>query len=256
MYQQTNRRSVNDFANGDIIPTAGIERLQSALSACLTIADYPYPTVVRQSLMNRHVHIAETINREQLSVSLIGFAPAFNGIQMYPGQPNDWALMNLGDDPLFHANRGRLVAPRQVRDHLRHISKSGLDFDTLYIAHEVPAGIVQPGKAISLEAFYPPEPSDLKRRANWLTGASDSLWSFVSKVPIHAFSETRSVSKAIGAAANLKLTSAMSAIHSTMEAATTAALDPILLGVNLDWGRSVNGIPMGMWYYLTHWCWS
>jgi hypothetical protein len=161
-------------------------------------------------------------------------APLFAGQRLIAGKRSDWLLVNLAEDPLFHDPDGFPV-PGSVLKQIRAIAMAGVDFDALYVAHELPLGIARPGRLITREQLAPPASTTALRRARALGGVSAALWS--------AF------------AAPLRLLSRLGAAGATSADAPTR-LDPVLFGVIVAPGSTpAPGVP-ATWYYIAHWDYS
>jgi hypothetical protein len=82
----------------------------------------------------------------ELPIRYVGYGRLFepiNGLhhRVYAGKETDWVFLPLDEDPRFHSRFG-FRAPRRVIQHLAAIvtamEKAGVNFDTLWVAHEVP----------------------------------------------------------------------------------------------------------------------
>jgi len=66
----------------------------------------------------------------------------------------------MEQDPLYR--KGPFLVPGRVLDHLRAVHAAGAHFDALYIAHELPMGLVQEGDDLAVwRALAPPPPKAL-----------------------------------------------------------------------------------------------
>ena len=65
----------------------------------------------------------------------------------------DWALMDVNQDPLYQS--GRLTVPTDFLARLQKIEDTGVGFDALWIAHELPKGDFQKGKRFTSADLAP-----------------------------------------------------------------------------------------------------
>jgi hypothetical protein len=198
----------------------------------IDLASIPFQ---RETIVLHEQTMAVTV-REGFPVELIGAAPALSGMHVYRVQETDWVLMNLSSDPLY--TQMRMPLPNSVKKELKAYVRAGLDFEAIYVAHEIEAGRLTAGQPLTPEMLMPP-PRGFAKRAEMLSSASQGLWRMAAIVSIAA----------IGAAA------ATASAGSAPLAAAALTYDPILFGLHLDRSVSVNGRPLALWYYLTHWNW-
>ena len=149
--------------------------------------------------------------------------------------------MNLNQDPLFRSQNNKLYAPKNVLGEIQTAVKAGIQLDSIYIAHEVPKGHLQPGQKVSLELLAPPPSGKVQRRLNFIEKASRQWWKYVGYLSAGVMVAPTAV---FGAAA----------ISPFLVA--SAGLDPVLLGVQFDPRWTFNGQPIGLWYYIAAWNWS
>ncbi|MDH7489005.1 MAG: hypothetical protein QHH80_05805 [Anaerolineae bacterium] len=215
-----------------VLETLGIQRSPKALPTCPP----------SYSLILRHQKTLQLARCSNLPLLFLGYAPVFSGQRVYHGRDCDWAMMHVGDDPVFRLHGQRLYAPKPVRAHLEKITEAGIEFDAIFIAREIPAGSVKPGEPIPLELLIPPPHPEARERLNTFERAAMNWWNFVAKVL---------TATARGIAAGAVAVAAAGAGVGAL-----AALDPVLFGVQFDATWHTDGHPIGMWYYLTHWDWS
>ena len=185
--------------------------------------------ILRQARDTLLAHCRE----ESLPVTYLGTSPLFSGHRVYCGHDSDWALFNLCDDPLFH-DRDGFPVPSSVLQTLRRIENAGVDFDALFVAHEVKSGAIREGEAPRLESLLPPPPGSMTRLSDQLGKVSDALWA-VATAPL-ALGATLGAASAIAVAG-----------------AGLMTLDPILFGAVVATGRSVAPGEMAGWFYLARW---
>ena len=182
---------------------------------------HPAPNRLYDDLAKRDSHVGTWS---------LGQAPLFSGTLIMPGETNDWAIMNLGNDPLWN-NPGKFPVPRKVLRQLKRSHRSGLDFDTLVVAHEIPAGKYRTGDTVPLELVMPPPPKQGVQMARLLGKLGNLAWFWAS----------------------LPLKSTVSAL--SISVTYLARLDPILFGAKVYPGTPVRSGELANWFYLCHWHW-
>jgi len=191
-----------------------------------------------QTLIQQHQKTTALAIDKNLPIRFLGYSPIFTGTRVYRGQGCDWALMNLTSDPLFYANGEKLIIPAAAAADIKTTVKAGINFDAMFIAHEIPIGSVKPGESVPLELIAPPPPPQVKQRLEKLEATAETFW------------------QGIGSA--LKGLVAVGTTAAFLPAAgvlSLAIVDPVLFGVYIDHSWTFNGQPVGMWYYVTHWYW-
>lgn len=256
-------------------------------SSALTIAP---PT---QIMLQQHQRTMQIVQQQRLPTFFVGYAPAFTGLQLYRGQDSDWTLMNLRDEALFQVLDNNMVLPHDVAEDVFRLHDAGIDFEAIYIAHEIPAGVL-PDNATSvpLELIVPP-PSDRQRRMNRLGDQSERLLGGLGKVVGKSLQSVKkgaeitvrasiTVGAAVGQAVDNEIKAAQARAEAARirretqqaerraeqarQAAARAAAnnrsssdysyDPILFGLFLDKSNLVNGRPIALWYYISSWDWT
>ncbi|MBC7264769.1 MAG: hypothetical protein H5T64_10520 [Chloroflexi bacterium] len=176
-----------------------------------------------------------------LPVLQLGTMPLFSGHRVYCGEYRDWVLVNLAEDPLFH-DRDGFPVPKRILRHLRAMQKAGVEFDALYVAHEVEKGRIREG-GVTAEVLMPSTPKPVARLSGWLGTAARVTWGLAA-APLAA-SAVVSAAVAAGAVAVAPALMALGAACLT--------LDPILLGAVVAPGRPVEEGETAYWFYLAHW---
>jgi hypothetical protein len=204
----------------------------SELEHPLTSALSTEPTLyVRQrSLMRKSVE-------RHLPLQYLGTMRLFEGHRVYPGRDHDWVLVNLADDPLFR-DRDGFPVPRQVLRELRAIKAHRVDFDALYVAHQVRPGRVQEGAQLTADLLLPPPPAAVQKLSDRLGAVGQILW-LLAWLPM-------TLSSAIAGAALAGATTLV----------TEQGLDPLLLGVLVGWDRPAMPGELAAWFYLSHWVYN
>ena len=181
-------------------------------------------------LFGRQHAVIERSDALGLAVRNIGTMAQFDKHRVYPGRGRDWVLLNLADDPLLRDPDG-FPMPQRVVNQVRRIAKSGIEFDGLYIAHEVAPHAVSEYTPVTIDTLTPPPPPQVMQLSKRLGLVGKVLWGMAA-VPL-----------AISGA----LTTAAAA------AASAVARDPILLGVVVAPGRPFAPGELAALFYLDHW---
>jgi hypothetical protein len=300
MTHQTINQTQNDYARRVLeAPVAEVPSVGNWLlvkqAVGLRASASELSVSISSSLIDRYYETDALVAQHKLSVYFMGYAPVFNGWYIHRGQQSDWAVVNLAQDTMFTTPRGffgrknRLIVPQKVAKDIEAIRAAGIKMDALFIAHEIPAGVVPDGSSPPLELIMPPPPRRAEERIRkyeriaegaWQAGAAAVAGAAIAgaaAVAVTAATVAAGVS-AVASSANLlpdgraassgsnaaDLTS--SAAPARPQAATSARalasesrarnFDPVLFGLQLDPQNRVNGMPMAMWYYLTHWYWE
>lgn len=188
----------------------------------------------QQQLASVHQRAREIVGYGQkagLPIQHAFDAPLFSGQQIIPGQQYDWAFMPIAEDPLYKRD-GTLPIPNDVLAQLSNIRRVGIDFDDIYIAHELPLGSVGPGHSVTADMLEPPVPKDVQRMSYEMGRKSQGMWK-IAAIPLV-------IGVFAGAAA---LAAPIAAI----------SLDPVLFGVVVGAGRKPVPGEMASFIYLAHW---
>ncbi|MCC7105687.1 MAG: hypothetical protein IT307_11125 [Chloroflexi bacterium] len=169
-----------------------------------------------------------------LPVSYLGTMPLFADHRVYgaPHLAHDWVLLDAASDPLLTEPGGFPVPDRVLRD-LRRVADR-VEFDAVYVAHEVPRGAVTEERPLRVEAFLPPAPPKVERLSRRLGRTTAALWT-VAAAPL-VFAGVMGGLVVAGAAV-----------------AGAAGLDPVLLGAVVRPGRAPAAGEPAAWFHLGHW---
>lgn len=179
------------------------------------------------------------------SVEYIGTMPLFSGHRVAKGAIYDWVLVSAVDDPLF-SHSGGFPVPKHARADLETIRDARIEFDMIYIAHEVQAGTVEPDRPLTIDALRPPPPRSVQKLSHRLGSKANSVWSR-GLTPMMA-TPFLIAAAALGAVAALPLVvGAAAALPALM------VIDPIVLGVVASPNGSTQVGDDAAWFYLTHW---
>lgn len=218
------------------------QRKMTALDIHTDVSDLP--VVVSPDMINKHTDTITLSNRHHLPVEYVGVAPAFSGNKTIQKPDGDWVVMNLADDPIWQD--GQYPMPKRVIQDIDRVIASGLDFEGIYVAHELPAGTLANHPQVPKEWILPPLPQRQFKRLERANQVSHFGWQSVGALISSAGFATILMS-ALALATPIALTSAMVA---------AASLDPIIFGLHIDHTTMVNGQPLALWYYITHWTWD
>jgi hypothetical protein len=211
-------------------PVAQVEAPSRGIQMLHSLNIVPQSQYISSALAKKHDFTLNCATQTGLPIQFLGYAPAFDGVKVFRGQGTDWALMNVSDDPIF-TRRDKFPMPRVVVQSVRQAVKAGLDFDAIFIAHEIPSGQIRSGTPIPYELIMPPPPRRTLQRLHHLE-------------------------KAISIVQAAAMLAASVPVVAVSFAAAVTQLDPILFGLHVDYQNCVQGQPFAMWYYLTHWVWD
>ncbi len=193
-----------------------------------------------RSLLQRHQRTLRLAECNNLPLSFLGYAPVFPAPHVYPGLDCDWVVMSITIDPAFREWGRKFHFPALIKEQVERILQAGIEFDAIFIAHEIPQGLLESGKPVARELVLPSPDPRVLRRLEFLEGIVTSWWNFVKGV----------AAAIVGMAATTVET-----IAATNRVHRPTYRDPVLLGVQFDATCQVGGQPLGMWYYLAHWHW-
>lgn len=194
--------------------------------------------------LERHTQTIEKTRDNQLPVRFLGYAALFEGTRLYQGGATDWALMSLGEDP-HYVSEQKLYLPQTAKEDMHAIIRSGLNFEAIYIAHELPQGLYTRASEIPPEAIMPPPPQRLARSQKAFVKTLSHFWQGV-EVGVKTVFKIGALTAAGIVAVPVVASGALGAL---------GGLDPILFGVQPTEMKTTTGERIGMWYYLTHWNW-
>jgi len=190
------------------------------------------PLALRAEIALRNEQIAQG----QLPLRHVFNAPLFSGEQRFvrPEQGREWRVMPLDEDPLFTSEKG-FPFPDEALHRLEQMERRGLDFDSFYVAHELPLQLVQATPRTPLALLAPPPP----RKTVVASAQMGSLASQLQHLASLPF---------LGAVA---VTAVAAAVATGIGA--LGALDPILFGVVADPTQPFRPGTVAAWYYIAHW---
>jgi hypothetical protein len=113
---------------------------------------------------------AEKLN---LDIQPLGFHKVFDNLLLIEKEKSDWVVMPLEQDPLFEK---KFPVPFEALKRLERISEGGIDFNLLYVAHEIKKGSIKEGSYQELKAVLaPPPPLEIEEFSEMLGGKAYSL---------------------------------------------------------------------------------
>ena len=182
-------------------------------------------------------------------VQPLGIYPLFSLPRMVIGQDRDWLIMSMDSDPDYQ--RSQFPIPSDVRRHLTMIANASVDFDRLYVAHELPKGILDPSATtVFLPSTFITPPHDLvQRSAKQGSAATNAL--LADLLPTAAVFALGTVGAAVVVAAGA-VAAAGVGIGLALATALPLALDPVLFGAITENGSIEDGEP-AMFLVLAQW---
>ena len=205
---------------------------------------------ISPELHHRYEIVQAAVAKRDLPVRLIGYAPVFSEHRLYPGRNTDWVIMPLPEDPTYTYNSGQpFYIPTRSLNDLRRVHRSGIHFESIFIAHEIPKNSLKYGDQVPLELIAPPPPQRQMKNARRAAEAVSGFWDSVVK----AVTASAIATVAVAGAALFAPAAAVSVLAAPIAA---VGLDPIIFGLHIDERQKVKGMSLAMWYYITHWTWD
>ncbi|CAG0947370.1 hypothetical protein ANRL1_04029 [Anaerolineae bacterium] len=250
-----------------IVPVGGqsIQPHRDALNG-LSMTEMP------SDLKADHCRLMHAVERHNLPVKFAAYAPMVNHPIIFRCGERfgfDMVLIPIELDPTYDVQTRTLQMPVEAQRDLVAIRKAKIDFDELFIAHEVRPYTIQAGEPVPAHLVRP-DVSDIRAKAQSIAdGASDpagSFWSLVRGTWDVVDSVGSAGLRAGSAAANTMGRIAGDVMNSlnpprpmrtpTMSVSSSTSYDPILFGVIANKRHKMNGSVYGRFYRLTHWYWT
>ena len=197
-------------------------------------------------LYSRAMTVATALEQVEMDVPCLGLATLFDEERVYPGPDRDWVLLPLAEDPSYRQHDGFATLPRVI-SRLERIRDAGIEFDTLYIAHELPKGILEPGKPFDRRWLLPP-PSPKTRHLSERLGDAVQKSFRVAAAPLRAGAMVTAAAGAVAAAAGGAMAPLM--------LLALLAVDPILFGAVIAPRRTVAPGELAAWFKLASWTYA
>lgn len=225
---------MRSYAPGASAPATATPAHAPAANALQTVAGQliPYPPIADPLLLDRHNALLDLAWHCHAPLRFLGSMPLPTNHCVFHGKHSDYVLLRAADDPLM-AHRDGYPVPRNDLRSLERMSACGLEFDDIYIAHEVIPGSVSAGAPVPLAALLPP----VSRRAQLLARRIGQASTTMAALLVRPL---------LGAGAAAKLT-----VGSAGALGAAIGLDPVILGVL---GKPADD--MACWYYLRHWVYN
>ena len=204
----------------------------------------PRTLVCRQppglTLVRRAKTVVATAARQNLPIGYMGLAPLFCDHRVYRGGDHDWVLMRVAEDPLYQHHDGYPI-PKQTLSRLHAVQAAGIEFDVMYVAHEVPKGAIRDGEPLDAQALMPPPPKQVTHLSRAFGVVARGLWA-VAAAPIAA-----SMVAGAAAAAGGLLAAPLLVVGAAL------ALDPVLFGAVVTPGRALRSGEPACWFFVDSW---
>ena len=198
-----------------------------------------------ETISKRAQSLQRIASERNTSVEYIGTMPLFSGHRVAQGSLYDWVLVSAEDDPLF-SHSGGFPIPDHAKADLETIRDAGIEFDMIYIAHEVQPGSVEPDRPLTIDALRPPPPRSVQKLSHGLGSKASAFWSG-GLTPMKATPFLIGTA-ALGAVAALPVVAGAAAALPAL-----LVVDPIVLGVIASPSGSAHAGDEAGWFYLTHW---
>jgi hypothetical protein len=218
-------------------------------SAAINSSALDLAKVMPYEIVQQHQHLMQIADRHHFNLRPLGATLTFEEPRIYQGTGSDWALMPLEQDSFYRENQERMVLPKEVYTNLQGMNNEGIDFDALYVAHELPSGLVRSGQPIPSTYLAPPPPPQKAARLKMLSQAS-TLYQRALRTAVL----TAGIGTALVATMAIALPILVVGAALTLPAAAVG-LDPVLFGVNIDYSRTIGGQHPCLIYVLAQWSW-
>lgn len=191
----------------------------------------PQPPVVVKALDDRAEIVRSISAKTGISIPILGQAPLFDDYKLVTHTAPNWVIYNLSHDPLW--KNGKFPIPLIHLERLKHLYRRGIEFDALYVAHELPLDFCSDSDPLELSLVKPAPPIIATRLSEGLGLAADSIlatYARAIKVPVKGL--------AIAGATGLAI-----------------LRDPVLIGAIIPPATNPQvGVP-AIWFLLAAWRW-
>jgi hypothetical protein len=216
---------MNPQPKTQIVPASTTFLLQQMIAASNQLPG------ARNTMIKRAEAVRTLASTHGLELPVLGTAPLFDGVRLINRTTPNWAVYNLSHDPLFQ--NGSFPVPGRDLRRLQRMYRSGIQFDAIYMAHELPPDFRPGVDELELSLFVPTPPEKATRLADRLGRTSEGIVSTCLAVAGKPFTLL------------------------TAAGATAVAVlrDPILMGTVVPAGANPDpGIP-AVWFLLAAWRW-
>lgn len=183
-------------------------------------------SLIERAKMVRAISIAKGI-----PVPILGINPLFDGVKLVTHTTPNWAFYNLSHDPLWRSDR--FPIPRQHLQRLNRLYQGGVEFDAMYVAHELPIDFDHENDRLELSLIEPTPPKAAMQLAQTFGVATEvivSAYSAVIRKPIQT-------------------------LAAVSHNGSVILRDPILMGALIPPGvNPEEGVP-AVWFLLAAWRW-
>lgn len=188
-------------------------------------------SVTEKSLMEKAEMVRTICLAQRISVPVLGVNPLFDHVKLVTHTTPNWAVYNLSHDPLWQT--GKFPIPLHHVRRLKRLYRGGIEFDALYVAHELPMDFDHKNDRLELGLIKPSPPKNALQLAQKLGVATDGIVSIFAAAIRKPF-------QSLVVAGN----------H-----ASAILRDPILMGAIIQPGVNPDeGVP-AVWFLLAAWRW-
>lgn len=166
-----------------------------------------------------------------VAVPALGVAPLFEDVKLLTQTRPNWAFYNVSHDPLWQT--GRFPIPRRHLRRLKRLYHGGIEFDALYVAHELPPDFDPETDYLDLSLIEPAPSEGSIRLARTFGVVSDAVvktYAATVRKPVQALAAARRTDLAL-------------------------LTDPILMGAIVSPGVNPEPGMQAMWFLLAAWRW-
>jgi hypothetical protein len=189
------------------------------------------PAVVQHSLIERAKMVRSIADAKGIPVPILGTNPLFDGVKLVTRTTPNWAFYNLSHDPLWKS--GKFPIPRRHLRNLNRLYRGGVEFDALYVAHELPVDFDHENDRLEPGLIEPAPPKAALGLAQRFGVAADgivAMYAAAIRQPIQTLAVIGTHGSAI-------------------------LRDPILMGAVIPPGvNPEEGVP-AVWFLLAAWRW-
>jgi hypothetical protein len=188
-------------------------------------------TAIDRRIVKRLSLVKSISAKTGIPIPALGIAPLFEDVRLVTQTSPNWAFYNIQYDPLWQ--RGSFPVPRKHLRRLNQLYRNGIEFDALYVAHELPPQFDPKTDQLELGWIEPAPPekaTHLAQRFGVVTDAIVATYAAAIRKPIQGLA-------AVG------------------RSGTALLRDPILMGALV--APNVNpeeGVPAA-WFLLAAWRW-